>query len=280
MRAEERLLFDEPGPQGRRRIRVATALSLVVIAGLVALAVRQLALNDQLAAAKWELFLQWPVIRFLLVGIGATLWVTVVSAVIAFPFGALLALARLTRLAWLRVPAAAFVELFRAVPLLLLLYVFLFALPTAGLRFPTFWQLVLPIVLSNATPAAEIFRAGVLALDRGQSEAAYSMGMSYWQSMRLVVIPQAVRQVAPALVSQFVRLLKDSTLGYVVSYAELLHQAQTLGEYEHLVLQVYLVAAGCYVLINTSLSRFAVRLERRQGRAQRGRGAQTEREEE
>jgi glutamate transport system permease protein len=271
MRPGERLLFDEPGPRGRRRIRIATGLSLVAIAGLVALAVRQLALNGQLAAVKWELFLQWPIIRFLLVGIGATLWVTAVAAAIAFPVGALLALARLTGVRWLRVPVAAFIELFRAIPLLLLLYVFLFALPRAGLTFPPFWQLVLPIVLSNATPAAEIFRAGVLALDRGQSAAAYSLGMSYWQSMRLVVIPQAVRRVMPALVSQFVRLLKDSTLGYVVSYAELLHQAQTLGEYEHLVLQVYLVAAGCYVLINSSLSRLAVGLERRQLRPGRSR---------
>jgi glutamate transport system permease protein len=103
----------------------------------------------------------------------------------------------------------------------------------------------------------------VLALDRGQTEAAYSLGMTYWQAMRLVVVPQAVRRLTPALVSQLVRLLKDSTLGYVVSYLELLHKAQVIGEYYHSVLPAYLVAAACFVLINTALSGLANRLEKR-----------------
>ncbi|WP_327066228.1 amino acid ABC transporter permease [Kitasatospora sp. NBC_01302] len=264
MSDESRLLFDEPGPRARRRIRIATGASLVVIAGLLALVLRQFADHGQLAADQWSMYGKWPIIRFLLDGIEKTLLVTVVGAAIAFPLGALVALVRLSRSRVARALARGYVELFRAVPLLLLLYVFLFALPRAGLTFPIFWQLLIPIALSNVPVVAEVFRAGVLAQPRGQAEAAQSLGMTYWQAMRWVVLPQAVRKLLPALVSQLVRLLKDSSLGYVVSYLELLHQTQVLGEYYHTVLSSYLVGAACYVLINASLSWLAGRLERRQ----------------
>jgi glutamate transport system permease protein len=261
----EELLFDVPGPRARRRIRIATAASVLVLGALAVLMLRQFTAHGQLAAAQWRMFTDWPIIRFLLGGVGQTLLVTAVAAALALPLGALIALVRLSRSRWPRALARGYVELFRAVPLLLLLYVFLFALPRAGLTFPVFWQLVIPIVLGNAAAFAEIFRAGVLALDRGQSEAAHSLGMTYWQAMAWVVIPQAVRRLVPTLVSQLVRLLKDSTLGYVVSYLELLHKAQVLGEYYHSVLPTYLVAAACFVLINTALSALAGWLERRRG---------------
>ncbi|GAA4620283.1 amino acid ABC transporter permease [Actinoallomurus vinaceus] len=261
MNTEANTLFDVPGPRGRRRIRIATALSLVAIGALALLAVHRFADHGMLAADQWRMFAQWPTIRFLLVGVQATVVVTAVAAAIAFPLGALVALARLSRSRYLHWPARAYVEIFRAIPILLLLYVFLFGLPRLGLTLPTFWQLVVPIVASNSAVIAEICRAGILALDRGQSEAAYSLGMTYRRAMHLVVIPQAVRKVTPTLVGQLVRLLKDSTLGYVVSYIELLHQAQVLGEYYHIVLPAYLVVAAVYVAINMALSRLAHRLE-------------------
>jgi glutamate transport system permease protein len=265
MTAETDMLFDIPGPSGRRRIKIATAVSSVAIAVLAVLAVRRFAAHGMLAPDQWRMFAQWPTIRFLLTGVRATLVVTAVAAVIAFPCGALVALARLSRSRLVRWPGRTYVEIFRAVPVLLLLYVFLFGLPRLGLTLPPFWQLVVPIVLSNAAVVAEIFRAGILALERGQSEAAHCLGMTYWQAMRLVVIPQAVRRMTPALVSQLVRLLKESTLGYVVSYLELLHQAQVLGEYYHIVLPAYLVVAAAYVAINMVLSRLAQRLESGKG---------------
>jgi glutamate transport system permease protein len=262
-------LFDVPGPRGRRRIRIATGISVVTIAALVWWAVSLLAGHGELAAGQWSWLAQWPIVQFLLNGVGQTLLVTVVAAAIAVPLGALVALIRLARNRPLRWLGRGYVELFRAMPLLLLLYLFLFGLPRLGLTLPVFWQLVVSIVLSNAAVIAEIFRAGVLALDRGQSEAAHSLGLTYWRSMRLVVIPQAVRQLLPALVSQLVRLLKDSSLGYVVSYVELLHASQVLGEYYHTVLPTYLVAAAVYVVINVALSRVATWLERRQQRRRR-----------
>jgi glutamate transport system permease protein len=263
-------LFDAPGPRSRQRTRILTGVSLLGLAGLAGFAVRQFANHGQLSADLWSMFTQWPIIQFLLTGLEQTLLVTCVAAAAALPLGAVIALFRLARGRLPRAAARAYVELFRAVPLLLLLYVFLFALPRVGLTFPVFWQLVLPIVLCNAAVFAEIIRAGVLALDRGQAEAARALGMTHAQALRLVVLPQALRSVVPALVSQLVRLLKDSSLGYVVSYVELLHKSQVLGEYYHTVLPAYLVAAACYILVNASLSGMANRLERRMGSRARG----------
>ncbi|MFI5679923.1 amino acid ABC transporter permease [Streptomyces cellulosae] len=260
-------LFDPPGPRGRARIRAATAVSLLVLALLLCAAGHQFAAHGQLDAVKWRLFAEPAVLRYLLTGLWATVHVTLVSAALALPLGSLLALGRLSRNRLVRWPATAYVEAMRAVPLLLLIYAFLLGLPSTGIRMPLFWQLVCPIVLTNAAVFAEILRAGVRALPLGQTEAAYALGLRYWQAMRLVVLPQAVRQTAPSLVGQLVRLLKDSTLGYVVSFLELLNSAKVLGEYNHTVLQGYLVVALVYVLLNSALAGAAGQLERRVGRA-------------
>jgi glutamate transport system permease protein len=257
------VLFDPPGPRGRRRIAVATVLSLIALAALAWAAEHQFAANGQLAAAKWRLFGEWPIIRYLLKALLATVKVTLVSGAIALPIGVLLALGRLSRTRLVRWPAAVYTEVMRAVPLLLLIYAVLLGLPSTGLKLPLFWELVWPIALTNAAILAEIFRAGVLAVARGQSEAAFSLGLRYWPTMRTVIIPQAVRQVIPALVSQLVRLLKDSTLGYVVSYVELLYTAGILGQYNHTVVQSFLVVTLVYIVINNILAAAARRLERR-----------------
>jgi glutamate transport system permease protein len=257
------MLFDLPGPRARRRIRIATAISLLTLAALAAYVIRQFAVHGQLAASQWHPYTLWPIDNYLLSGAENTLLVTVVAAALAFPFGAALALMRLTRTLAPRLLARGYTELLRAIPLLLLLYLFLFGLPRLGLTLPPFWQLVVPIVLTNAAVIAELIRAGVAALDRGPNEAALSLGLSHWQSMRYVVLPQAIRHLVPALVSQLVRLLKDSTLGYVVSFLELLHRAQVLGEYNHTVLSAYLVAAAAFIMVNVTLTQLAGWLERR-----------------
>jgi len=258
-----RLLFDHPGPQTRRRIRITTGASLLVIVALLTAAVRQFAVHGQLDADQWSMFTRWPVIRFLLDGAGRTLLVAGTAAALALPLGAAAGLLGLSRRRAPRAAVRSLMELLRATPLLLLLYAFLFGLPSAGVLLPVFWQLTVPIVLSNAAVIAELFRAGLLAQDRGQTEAALSLGMTHAQAMRRVVLPQATRHLMPALVGQLVRLLKDSTLGYVVSFLELLHKTRVLGEYYHTLLPSYLVTAACYVLINTALSQAATRLERR-----------------
>ncbi|WP_431946950.1 amino acid ABC transporter permease [Actinacidiphila sp. bgisy167] len=262
LEGEDEGLFDPPGPRGRRRIAVGTAVSLAGIAAAAVVVVHQFAAHGQLDGDKWRVFGQWPVIRYLLTALWATAQVTLVSCAIALPCGALLALARMARTPLLRWPASVYVEVLRSVPLLLLIYAFLFGLPSANLHVPLFWQLVWPIVLTNAAVFAEIFRAGVRALPPGQTEAAYALGLGHWTAMRCVVVPQAVRLTAPALVSQLIRLLKDSTLGYVVSFLELLNAAKVLGEFNHTVVQAYLVVAAVYVVLNCALASAAGRLER------------------
>jgi len=269
-----RVLFDAPGPRARRRIRWVTALAVLCVVAIVAAALRQFADNGQLAADRWQPFTQLSYLRFLGQGLGGTLKATAAAAVLSFPLGALLGLLRLSRNRVVRYLATGYVELFRAVPLLLLIYAFLLALPPQGINLPIFYKLVVPIVLVNTAVLAEVFRAGIRALERGQSEAAAAIGMTHWQSMRTVVLPQAIRLVAPALVAQLVSLLKDSTLGYIVSYPELMKQGNNLTVFTHLLIQTYLIIAVVYVAINFALSQLANALQRRLQRTRRpGRGA-------
>ncbi|MEC3976609.1 amino acid ABC transporter permease [Amycolatopsis sp. H20-H5] len=262
----DRVLFDAPGPRARRRIRVFTVVSVLLFVLLVAVALRQFGQHGQLAADRWTPFTQTSYLKFLWQGLEGTLAATAMSALLAFPAGALLALLRLSLSRPVRWLATAYIELFRSVPLLLLLYAFLLALPGYGVNLPIFWKLVVPIVMVNAAVLAEIFRAGVLGLDRGQAEAASAIGLRYWPSMRLVVLPQAVRLVLPTLVAQLVNLLKDSTLGYIVSYPELMKQGNDLTVYTHLLIQAYLIIAVLYVILNFALSQLANLVERRMRR--------------
>jgi glutamate transport system permease protein len=260
-----RVLFDEPGPRARARIRVFTVLGLVLLAGLLALALWQFGRSGQLDRSRWAPFLQLSYIQFLADGFVGTIIATALAAVISFPLGVVLALGRLSRTGLLRWVATAYIEVFRGVPLLLLIYAFLLALPRFGINPPILWKLVVPIVLVNTAVLAEIFRAGVKAVDRGQFEAAVAVGMREGTAMRVVILPQAIRLVAPTLVTQLVALLKDSTLGYVVSYPELMKQGNNLTVYTHLLVQTYLIVALIYVVVNFALSQLAVWLERRMG---------------
>jgi glutamate transport system permease protein len=260
-----RVLFDEPGPRARARIRVCPVLGLVLLAGLLALALWQFGRNGQLAGNRWAPFAQLSYLRFLADGFAGTIIATALAAVVSFPLGVVVALGRLSRKRLLRWAATAYVELFRGIPLLLLIYAFLLALPRFGINLPILWKLVVPIVLVNTAVLAEIFRAGINAVDRGQFEAAVSVGLREGTAMRVVIMPQAVRLVAPTLVTQLVALLKDSTLGYVVSYPELMKQGNNLTVYTHLLVQTYLIVALIYVVVNFALSRLAVLLERTVG---------------
>ena len=271
-----RVLFDAPGPRARRRTRIVTVLTVLVIAGLVYLALHRFDENGQLAGDRWHFVVETDYVRLLWEGFRGTLECAAVAAVIAFPAGALLALLRLARNRVARWLATAYIEVFRSIPLLLLVFVFLTSLPRYSINLPIFWKLTVPIAMVNAAVLAEVFRAGVKALDRGQGEAASAIGLTYWQSMRIIVLPQAVRLVLPSLVTQLVSLLKDSTLGYVVGYIELMHQGDRLTVYLHLLIQPYLVIAVIYVVVNFALSQLASFLERTLNRRRRAAGSELE----
>ncbi len=267
--AAPRVLFDDPGPRGRRRILLLTVVISLALLALLGLALAGLASSGELAYAKWKPFVQQWAVWFLLDGLKGTLLVMLASSLASFPLGAALAVGRAGRHPVLKAVCTAYIEIFRSVPTLLLVYVFLFALPGLGLNLPVFWKLVVPIILINTAVIAEIVRAGINALDRGQREAALAVGMTTGQTMQLVILPQAIRLVVPSLVTQLVALVKDSTIGYVVSYPELMKQANTLANNTKLLLQSFVVVSIIYVVINFALTRLAIWLE---ARIQQGRG--------
>ncbi len=275
MSTANRVLFDAPGPRAQRRIVLFTIASVLVALLLVGLALAQLAAHHQLDSYRWQAFTTGPYLRVLWAGLEGTLKATAMSALLAFPLGALLALLRLSPRRPLRWLASGYIELFRSIPLLLLIYAFLLALPRYNINLPIFWKLVVPIVMVSSAVIAEVFRAGVKALDRGQSEAAQAIGLTYWQSLQLVVLPQAIRLVLPTLIAQFVTLLKESTLGYAVSYPELMKQADFLTARTHLLFQTYVIIALVYVAINYLLGQLAGLVDRRLRRrpASGGQGA-------
>jgi glutamate transport system permease protein len=260
------VLADVLGPRARRRVAIGSVVATLVIVILVVVAVARLADKDQLTAEKWRPLTQWPVIRFLLNGLLITLKTAAVAMVFSMALGALLALGRLARSVVLRNLAGVFVEFFRGVPLLLLMLFTTTALPKLHVELETFWYIVLALVVYNSAILGEIFRAGILSLGKGQTEAAYAIGLTYWQAMRLVLIPQAARRMIPAIVSQLITLLKDTSLGFIVGYEELLRRGEITGQFAKNPLQALAAVAVMYMLVNMALSRVARRLEVRQRR--------------
>jgi len=260
------MLADALGPRARRRVLVVSIVFGAALAGLLAMALNRLADKGQLDWGKWEPLTQWSVLRFLLGGLGQTIKAAVAGMAFAVVLGAGLALLRLSRVAPVRWLATAWVEFFRGVPLLLLIFFTFFALPKYGIDVSPYRALVLALAVYNGAVLGEIFRAGILSLDRGQTEAAYAVGLGYWQAMRLVIIPQALRRMIPAIVSQLITLLKDTSLGYVITYEELLRRSRISGEFFKNPLQTTVFVALLYIAVNLTLSRIAQRLEVRQRR--------------
>lgn len=260
------VLADELGPRGRRIVWIASAVSVVVFAAVVYVAVRRFADKGQLDAEKWRLLGEPEVIRFLWGGLVMTVKVAAAGMVGALTLGTLLSLTRLAQSRPLRIVSMLYTEFFRAFPLLLLILFFFFGLPRLDIHWPTIWYLIVPLALYNGAVIGELFRAGILSLDRGQSEAAYAIGLGYWRAMRLVILPQAIRRMIPAIVGQLVVLLKDTSLGFFVQFDELLRRAEITGRFGKNELQVFIVVAVVYMLVNMALSQTARRLEVRQRR--------------
>ena len=260
------VLADALGPRARRRVRIASAFAFVLIAGFLYVAIGRFADRGQLEWSRWELLTEWNVLKFLLLGLVNTLKVAAVSMVLALALGGTLAMLRLTTKLPLRWLGGTYVQFFRAIPLLLVIYFSGRGLPKLGMDLGAFWYLVLALVVYNGAVLAEIIRAGILSLDRGQTDAAYALGLGYWETMRYVLLPQGLRRMLPALVSQLVVLLKDTSLGFVLPYDELLRRGEQTGTFSQNILQAAIVVAAIYIIVNYSLTRFANWLEARQRR--------------
>jgi len=265
------ILYDHPGPKARRRNVILSVVFGVALVGLIYYIYRRFDATGQWAAEKWQPYTEsstW--VNFILPGLWATLTAAATAMVLALAFGIVFAVARLSDRKWIRVPAGALVEFFRAVPLLLMIFFVFYGLPyvTSG-RITSFWALVIGLTLYNGSVLAEAFRAGIRAVPKGQSEAAYAMGLRKAQVMQLILIPQAARAMLPVIVSQLVVLLKDTALGYIIAYPELLQKGvnEVAGNFANVVAAAIVVAL-VFIVINASLTYLAGRLER--WTAQRG----------
>jgi len=259
-RPQEDILFGAPSLQARTVIRVTSLLAAAALLLLAAGVVLRFDAAGQLQARFWEFF-AWPTTwTFLAKGLLGTLASAAMAAVIALALGLVLLLGRLARLRVVRWPSIAVIEFLRGTPTLLLIYVCFLVLPTLGIKLSTYWMLTLPIALSTAAVVAEVYRAGVLAVPRGQTDAARSLGMTPSQVFFLVIFPQAVRYIVPALVAQLVIVVKDTTFGYVVTYGELMQNAKVLVANYHALVPVYLVVAALYCLVNYAISKASKRL--------------------
>ncbi|MDQ3664555.1 MAG: amino acid ABC transporter permease [Actinomycetota bacterium] len=258
------ILFDAPGPHGLRRQRVASAVTVLALLVLGGLAAAKLNAEGQFSVDVWEPFVTPSYLQALLEGAWVTVRVAVVAIVLSIVFGTLFAFGRLSDRVWVRWPATLVVEFFRAVPLLMLILALYLIY---GDVLDKFWSLVLGLVLYNGSVLAEVFRAGILAVPHGQSEAAYAVGLRKGQVMRLVLLPQAVRIMLPAIISQSVVALKDTSLGYVLPYEELTKTGQAIAQEFNNYLATALVLAAMFIVVNYALSRLAVWAERRMSRA-------------
>jgi cystine transport system permease protein len=203
----------------------------------------------------------------LLRAMGVTLTLGMVSFVLGCALGLLVGLARISRFRLLRWPAIAYVSLFRGTPLLIQIMLVYYGLPQLGILIEPIPSAILALTVYAAAYLSENFRAGILAVDRGQWEAADSMGMPYWRMLRRVVAPQAIRVAMPPVGSRFIALMKDTSLASVVTVVELSRAAESIGSSTFRYMEAFLVAAAAYWLINTLLSVGQGALERRLGRA-------------
>ncbi|MEU6610540.1 amino acid ABC transporter permease [Streptomyces shenzhenensis] len=274
------VLYDAQGPRAKRRNVLYTAVFTVAAVAVLWWVFSTLADKDQLAWEKWKPFLGgteaytayiWP-------GLENTLKAAALSMIIALPLGAVLGIARLSDHAWVRVPASVVVEFFRAIPVLVLM-IFGMAWYSEYTDISSdsrpLYAVVTGLVLYNASVLAEIVRAGILSLPRGQSEAAMAIGLRKNQTMRLVLLPQAVTAMLPAIVSQLVVIVKDTALGgAVLTFPELLASANTMSAYYGAnTIASFTVVAVIFVAINFSLTSFAGWLERRLRQGKKSTGA-------
>lgn len=269
------VLYDAPGPKIRR---LSLGLSVLIGLGVVALlgwfiwrlgqprtTVNGAVLTGLWDPSRWDIFEDprvWEglLIRGLLMG---TLRAAALAAVLALILGTILCFARGARSAWIRVPTTIILEFFRGMPVLLMMLFILLAMKTGG-----YWAVVLALTVYNGAIIGEALRAGIASLPRGQREAGLSLGLTSTASKLIIEFPQAFRQMLPIIVAQLVVLLKDTSLGYVVAYPEILRVSYQLKDYygsTQYSFSIFLVVLVVYLIVNFTLSALARWLAKRSG---------------
>ncbi|MBX7549122.1 amino acid ABC transporter permease [Streptomyces sp. tea 10] len=258
-------LYDIPGPRTRQRHRLYGVLAAAVLLGLIAWILYLLFDTDQFTYTKWMPFAYKGIQELLLRGLGNTLKAFVIAAALSLVLGAVLAVGRLSDHRPVRLVAAVLVEFFRAMPVLVMIFFIFVALKAQPLT-----ALVAGLTLYNGSVLAEVLRSGVNAVERGQHEAAFALGMRKTQVMTHVLVPQAVRAMLPAVISQLVVALKDTSLGYLITYEEFLHAGKLIAsnlDYDLPFIPVVMVISPIYIGMCMLLSWCAVRVSRREQRS-------------
>ncbi|MGC3993544.1 MAG: amino acid ABC transporter permease [Propionicimonas sp.] len=270
------VLFDAPGPRARVRYRLIAAAGLLVLLGLLAFVLVRLGdpANNQLDPAKWTPFLTpgaWT--SYLLPGLAGTLLAAAISVVLAIAFGLLLGIGRLVQHRWIRWACGAFVEFFRSVPVLMMMlfayYAGLFGLRISGSALPLF-GVVVGLTVYNSCVLAELVRSGVNALPAGQRESGLAIGLTPLQTLTTILLPQAITAMLPSMLSQLVVILKDSALGSMIAYLELLRSGTYLATAFANLIPTLIVLAVVYIILNSLLTRLAGVVESRLRRGPRG----------
>jgi glutamate transport system permease protein len=272
------VLYDAPGPRAKRRNVLISVVFFALLALLLWFIWGVMDEKNQLEWALWKPFTQseaWT--TYLLPGLGNTLKAAALAMVIALPLGAFFGISRLSDHRWVRGPAASVIEFFRAIPVLLLM---LFAneaydrWTNVTTEQRQLYAVVTGLVLYNASVLAEVVRAGILSLPKGQTEAAKAIGLRKGQTMTSILLPQAVTAMLPAIVSQLVVIVKDTALGGVmIGFTELLNSRGTLAANYANPIASFIVVAIIYIVLNFILTSFASWLEKRLRRSKKSTGA-------
>jgi len=273
------VLFDAPGPKARRLSLTSSIIAgVLILLGLAWIALTLAApresggitLPGYFDPSRWDILADpelWSFIFFQ--GVLGTLRAALTAAVFALILGVIFSLLRSSEIAWIRIPTAIILEFFRGMPVLLMMLFILLVLST-----DPFWAVVAALSLYNGALIGEALRAGLAALPRGQREAGLSLGMRTMQSKMLVEFPQAFRQMLPIIVAQLVVLLKDTSLGYIVGYTELLRVTMNnLSSFygNRYLLTFFIITLVLYLAMNLSLSWFARWLSKRTASKSSGR---------
>ncbi|GAA3943797.1 amino acid ABC transporter permease [Microbacterium soli] len=262
------VLYDVPGPRARRRNSILAVLTVAVVIAAIAFVIWRFALTGQFTAEKWYVFTfttVWTSIGEMLLN---TLSAFALAAVLSLALGFVLAIGRLSDHAWVRIPAMVITELFRAIPVLVFMMIMYYGLPSLGFKVSPYWAVVIALMVYNGSVLAEALRAGIESLPKGQKEAGYAIGLRKSGVMILILLPQAIRAMLPVIVAQLVVAMKDTALGFIITYHELLYYAKLLSSQQgRPILQSALIIGGIYIVMCLILSGVAKWLEERSRRA-------------
>jgi glutamate transport system permease protein len=280
--SSQTVLYDAQGPRARRRTAIGTGIAVLVLGGLAYVVIRRLADEGQFTMEKWGPLINPSdetfdaVWRLIGEGIVNTLKAAAIAMLLSVVLGTLIAVARLSLGRTGRIPLIGLVEVLRGLPVVVLVYFGVRVLPDIGVDLRSLpggqalWGLVIGLTAYNMVIFAEVVRAGVESLPRGQREAALATGLTNGQTMRIVLLPQAFRVMLPALISQLVVVLKDTSLvTFVANYDELLSQGERIRRILDNPIQTFFVIGLIYIAMNYTLGRFAQYIQKRQARAGR-----------